>query len=351
MTIALLTIWHEYNFGACLQTYATIRALREMGHEILLVDYRLSDPPRHPGLSDRLQVTITQMSPETKMFENFWSRFPRTRYYRSLTELREDPPKADLYLVGSDQVWNPNITRGKAATFFLPFGDERIARASYASSLGSDVWNGDEKLTALAATQLPQFKAISCREQEGANALGVLFHQKVQWVLDPSLLHTDYHELTGDLTPCDTLAYYELYPLSPLQQLAKDIASQMNLTYTNANERTKLMGKFPWRRTSIATWIRTIAQSQFVVTHSFHGLALSILYQRPFLIVYPKADRRSTRITGLLQALGLSSRFFSSYEEAQASHIWEKEIDYEQVEQRLSALRRSSMEFLHSLQS
>ncbi len=351
MKIALLTIWHEHNFGAYLQTYATIRALREMGHEVSLIDYRLNDSSRHPGLKERLQTAITQLSPEARMFEHSWKRFPRTKYYRSLSELREDPPKADLYLVGSDQVWNPNITRYKAATFFLPFGDERIARASYASSLGSDVWTGNEKLTTLAATQLPKFKAISCREQEGANALSTLFHQEVHWVLDPSLLHADYHEFTGDLTLSDTLAYYELYPIAPLRQLAMEVARQMNLTYKSASERTKLMGKIPWRRTSISSWIRTIAQSQFVVTHSFHGVALSVLYQRPFMVVYPKADRRSTRITGLLQALGLSSRFFSSYEEALASHIWEKEIDYKQVGQKLESLRHTSLEFLHSLQS
>ena len=350
MTIALLTIWHEHNFGAFLQTYATIRTLQDMGHEVTLIDYRLNDEPSHPTVSTRVQNIIMKASPESRMFEKFWRLLPRTRYYRSLKELREEPPLAQLYLVGSDQVWNPKITRAKAMTFFLPFGEEQILRASYASSMGSDTWGGDEELTTLAQTQFQKFKAISCREKEGAVTLSDLFHQQVHWVLDPSLLRNNYQELTGDITEKDTLAYYELYPIPMFEQLAKTIARQMNLTFTAANQRSKLLGKMPWRRTSIDSWIRTIAQSRFVLTHSFHGLVLSLLYERPFMIVYPKADKRSTRITSLLDALGLSDRFFTSYEDARSSCLWEKTIDYSEVNQRLNALRSASMDFLKSFQ-
>ncbi len=349
MNVALLTIWHEHNFGAFLQTYATVRTLQELGHEVRLIDYRLNDLPTHPSIRTRLLNALDQASPETKSFEHFWRLLPRTRYYRSLQELKEDPPSAELYLVGSDQVWNPRITRAKAKTFFLPFGNQQTTKAAYASSMGSDQWSGNQELTAFAEQQFQKFKAISCREKEGAESLSQLFHRHVEHVLDPSLLRQDYRELTGEISAEETLAYYALYPTPRLEQMAREIARKMELRFTDANKKWRLFGRIPWQRTTIDAWIRTIAQSRFVITHSFHGLALSLTYQRPFMVIYPKGDKRSTRITSLLDALGLSERFFASYEEALHSHIWEKEIDYTQVSQKLQALRDSSMIYLQSL--
>ena len=41
MKISLMTIWHCGNYGAEMQTYATVKALRKLGHDVEVLDFRL----------------------------------------------------------------------------------------------------------------------------------------------------------------------------------------------------------------------------------------------------------------------------------------------------------------------
>ena len=53
--------------------------------------------------------------------------------YRSLRALRAFPLRCDLYLAGSDQLWNTKLTDGKLdPAYALDFGPEGTRRATYA---------------------------------------------------------------------------------------------------------------------------------------------------------------------------------------------------------------------------
>ncbi len=349
MRISLLTIWHGRNFGAELQTYATVRTLQEMGHETTVIDYRLCDESPSLFTPSGLANAMERVSPQNRMFEDFREQLPTTKHYISLEQLMEDPPQADVYLVGSDQVWNPEITRCRAKTYFLPFGGDDVVRASYASSIGGDKWNGDEDLTAYAQSHLRRFKAVSCREQSGCSELKRALGIDATEVLDPSLLRHDYAELTGEMNATGHLVYYALYDCPPLLKAANEVGRILGMEVQSANESTLLLGSIPWRRTPIAEWIRRIAGAGFVMTHSFHGMILSLLYHRPFAIIYTSKDGRQGRLLNLLESLGLTDRFFASAEDAVASRIWEKEIDFDEVDRRLDALRAKSVDFLSNV--
>lgn len=348
MKVALFTIWHDKNFGAELQAYATIQTLQEMGHTVQLVDYRLNDQPfllSRQGLS----TAFEKISPQNRMFERFWARMPRSRRYLNLDQLVADPPLADYYLVGSDQVWNPKITGGKIKTFFLPFGSSEVKKASYASSLGGGEWLGDDELTTFAKQQLQQFKIVSCREESAVRELERILGVKATAVLDPTLLRRNYDELTGTIKENNSLVYYSLYNEPKITAVAGELAKRMGTDCLSANKRTALLGKIPWTRTSIEDWIHYIAGARFVLTHSFHGLVLALLYHRPFMVLYTSSNNRQGRITGLLQKIGLIDRFFINEKDALESGVWEKPIDYEMVDSKIDALRNSSLEFLKSV--
>ena len=187
MRIALLTIWHSSNYGAEFQAYATVRKLMEMGHEVQVIDFRLQERRKRTSLVGKLLDFLHGCSPVSVKFKRFWKKYiPSTTYYNSIDELRINPPKADIYIVGSDQVWNPQITKTKAPAFFLDFAPNGAAMASYASSIGTDKWLGDAELTAIAQQQLVRFKGLSCREQQGCRILKEQFGVEAEFVLDPS---------------------------------------------------------------------------------------------------------------------------------------------------------------------
>lgn len=346
MKVALLTIWHEKNYGAELQTYATIKTLTERGHDVKVIDYRLHYC-KVKSLKSRFLNSFEALMPANKGFESFWKKYiPSTRLYTSIEDLTNNPPIADCYMVGSDQVWNPEITKEKALVYFLSFAPQGIKRVSYASSVGSNVWSNCSELSSKVKNLLLQFDALSCREETGAKLLNSEFGILPTVVLDPTLLRGNFNELIGTYKQRNTLAFYQLFGSKEFENCAKSIAEQMNLTFININQSKKILGKIQFSRTSIIDWVKGIAESKFVVTHSFHGLALSLLYHKQFVIIYNSKNKRSSRITDLLSKLGLADRFFDNLEDALISKVWQKKIDFELVDQRLDMLRKQSINYL-----
>ena len=352
--ICLLTIWHVGNYGAELQTYCTVRCLKKFG-SVKVIDFRLSDLEEHaPNNVFRKLAWFIIKNWNLTNIKNclFWYRYiPSTKRYKSLNELTNNPPIADYYFVGSDQVWNTEITGEYAPAFFLNFAPAESICASYASSFGANNWRGSGELSILAKNNLSLFKKISCRELSGVKILRNQFGLEGVNVLDPTLLPCNYNELTGIIQPSETLVYYPLSKNDEMVVFCEKLAKHMGLALKNANKKTIIANRFLWNRRSISQWLRMIGGARFVVTPSFHGLTTSIIQHRQFMVIVTEKliIERSSRIVDLLNLLDLSDRFFTSYEEAWRSRVWEKEIDYEVVDKRLASLRVQSLEFIKSI--
>lgn len=347
MKIALLTIWHEKNYGAEMQAYATIKILQLLGHNVELIDFRLSDT-RVNTFKGIVIGLLGSLTLETCKFRRFWSKYiPKTRRYRSKRDLMTNPPHADIYMIGSDQVWNPDITGDAAIIFFLPFGSKSIKRIAYAPSFGTNNWLASADLTKQVKDLLSSFAHVSCREETGVNILRQVFNIRAQPVLDPTLLHLNYEELIGPVHKKNILSYYPLSDFVELETCSKEIAAKMGLKFRNINAKRYLIKRITWNRASIEDWIRNIAESAFVVTPSFHGVAFSLIYHVPFIVIkQPNIQNRSSRITDLLSILGLENRFFNSTQEALLSEVWMDPIDFKKVDQRLHSLREKSIEYI-----
>lgn len=347
MKIVLLTIWHIGNYGAEMQTYATVKALQSLGHKVEVVDIRLTDAS-HISVKGRISKVISFFSPSERKINAFWKKFiPSTRRYRSLNQLQQYPPQADLYLVGSDQVWNPELTGDLSNVFFLDFGNNDVVRASYASSFGTDKWNYSQMKDEVQRL-LSRLNHISCREQSGVELLKREFSLDATMVVDPTMLFASYKELIGKVEETNNLVYYPLGANEPITTYCQGLAKRLGLNAVNAQRTTKILRKIVWQRNSPQEWIRDIASARFVVTPSFHGCVFSILYQRQFAIVIQNT-KRATRIVNLLESLGLKNRIYESYEALEAAKPWEQPIDYSSVMPKLEILRTASFNFLKSL--
>ena len=344
MKVALLTIWHEMNYGAELQAYATIRLLQQLGHHVQMIDIRLSDCHR-PNINGRIGNFISSFGPARRKFDAFWKKhIPTTRRYTTVQELQIAPPEADVYIVGSDQVWNPELTGDFSKVFFLNFGSDSVRRVSYASSFGTSEWNAPS-LTNDVKDLLNRFTAISSREQSGVDILRETFDQSATQVIDPTLLFPSYPELTGELRQKKTLVYYPLSDDYELMNYAASLSEKLGLELVNNKETTVVFGRFPWDRVGIEEWVRNIAEAKFVITRSFHGLIFSILYKKPFAIIAGR-NNRGTRVKDLLNQLGLSDRYFDCVHACDVSHVWNRPIDYATVHSKLDVLREMAINFL-----
>lgn len=344
MKVALLTIWHEKNYGAELQAYATVKMLQQLGHQVEIINIYLSDS-HMPNFKGRISSFVSSFGPAEKKFQEFWKRhMPVTRRYRSSDELMRFPPQADIYLVGSDQVWNPDLTGEFEKLFFLDFARDDVRRISYSSSFGTSEWH-DEKNTDEIKKLLTKFDYISCRERSGVSILKETFGLSAHLTVDPTLLFSQYPELTGPLHPRRTFVYYPLSEDPELTGYARTVASELGLEPLNNKKATTLFGHIVWDSVSIEDWVRNIGESEFVLTRSFHGLVFSLLYEKPFAIIASK-NNRSTRILSLLEQLGMSERYFDSFQACTNAQPWRTPIDYSEVRKRIDSFRTESINYL-----
>ena len=209
MKIGIITFHFPLNYGAVLQAYALAKYLRSIGHHSEFIDYQ----PNYHVKRYQWKWKYCGLHPTNFIYPLLYKRFNlfrsthlklTSRLYRSLDELVADPPKADAYICGSDQIWNPQITDFDIA-YFLAFGIEAVKRIAYAGSFGKTELTQEQQKYLKPYFQ--GIKHISVREQSGAEVINTICGRQVECVLDPTLLIDGYESITE---PCQIKDPYVL---------------------------------------------------------------------------------------------------------------------------------------------
>lgn len=340
MKIGLLTYHNSTNYGAVLQCYATCRALKEMGHEVEIINFCQDEKKSSRSFIFYFKV---------KNFFRFMAEmYPKqTEYIASLEILKKKITDYNCLMVGSDQVWNPQIAREKLEAYFLNFGNENIRRISYASSFGIGEWPQDKNnLVPIIKQNLSRFKAISVREETGRQIIADKFGLSSEVVLDPTLLHREYAELTGVVAPNHSIICYLLNRSMKQLEKVKHLASFMGMKPRMISTIHYVKGFSYTYPPSIENWLRYIAGAEFVVTDSFHGLAFSLIYNKQFVVISPNNGKNS-RLLDLLKLVGLEERHFFDEEDVPYNELISKKIDYTEVNKRLDKMREKSWKFIN----
>lgn len=334
MKIGILTFWwSKDNYGQLLQAYALQKYLRDRGHDAYLIRYKWEKDFTPSPLALRLlkacnpvllfrffstQRRIRTAKQEQAAFDRGFDAF-RDRYiaqsprvYNSWTELCEDPPEADCYIVGSDQVWNFGaipLARCRSAVhaYFLDFGKPETARLSYAASWGRV--NLSEEYAREIAPLLSRFCYVSVREESGVSLCAQCGYSGARWVRDPTLLldaeawRALYAE-NAVRTPAG--CYLFLYMLG--NECDFDIetvyrfARERNLQVVYVTGNSVVDRREKWFAT-IPEWLFLVDHAEYVVTNSFHCCVFSVLFGKRFGAV---------PLTG--NAAGMNARMDSLFE-------------------------------------
>ena len=158
MRVGILTFHCAHNYGAVLQCYALQEVLRGMGNEVEVINYcpsYLTDVykvvnihrvlSRNPlRMAKRSIVEVLTLSNRIRRYRGF-DRFINS--WLTLSASRDVTPDYDVYVMGSDQIWNPSLTHGFDGRFFgdFPFPKEGRKYVSYAASMEATDLSGSAK--------------------------------------------------------------------------------------------------------------------------------------------------------------------------------------------------------------
>lgn len=339
--VNLLTMHYTDNNGSFFQTYATCRMLEKCGHSVTIIN--LQDRNWNKG---RWKRGIAYY----KLLRYLRFELARKRHYPPRTKLmfKADTrliPEADYYIVGSDQVWNWEITYYDYLSYFLAFVDKG-KRISLSSSMGIK-WNVDKAVTLRIKDELNKFSAVSVREKDMIDTCKRLFNIDSQCLIDPTLAWGDYSEFLHKGTERNHVGIYTYMSNGYAPQIARYLGEYLKQGVHWTNELPKKgfkSGLLFWEDPT--DWINTINSSSIFVTDSFHGVAFSLILNVPFIATVASKNKIS-RIESLLSIAGLESRLVHSMDDFIARReTLLSPIDWNQVNRRIEIERQQYKQFV-----
>lgn len=375
MKVGIITILKVNNYGAELQAYATQAKLKKLGYEAEIIDYLFYKNPGHKRTSMSRPVFPFSMSarvkewvypklmalkslPYRETLKRRNSRFARfhqentslSRTYRSMEDLYASHMDYDVYLTGSDQVWNPGIY-SSLAPYFLTFAPAGHKRISYAASFG--ISRIPEFARSYYREQLRSYAAIGVREKDAVEIVKDISGKNAEWVLDPTLLlnRQEWMEVAKPYpVEGDYILMYELTPCPYIRALAehfhKEKGWRMVRICKNASPEDKDEEVLNIVDAGPAEFLSLMAHATLVITNSFHGTAFSVNFQRDFYTVLPQRKQNNGRQRSLLELLGLTGRLL--VEGSPWPVTLNVNIDYAGVNKQLEEERNKSIHFLKS---
>ncbi len=337
MRIGILTFWKtEDNYGQVLQCYALQAHLQSLGHDTFLVRassglerklsfkeqfvdkmrtaYRLRSFPlylmKNAFRSGMYFLTHGEFREHLidRGFDDFRKRYLNCTEIYTLQMLQDNPPEADMFIVGSDQIWN--TTDG---IFFLSWASESVGKIAYAASFGAR--SSTPEFCALISPWLKRFDHVSVREQSGLSICQDAGRGDAICLPDPTLLlHADdYKRIMADYRPQKKylLTYFlgtrTAIDWNEIHRFAKK--NHLEVVYIASQGQ---VDKFDHTNASVEEWLSLVAHAEYVVTNSFHGTVFSLLFGRKFMTypVHGPLANMNDRIITLLTPLGLQNRIY-----------------------------------------
>ncbi|MCA1920536.1 MAG: polysaccharide pyruvyl transferase family protein [Flavobacterium piscis] len=360
--IGILTFHRAHNYGAMLQAYALLEFLQSKGYRVEIIDYWPKElqneylwVPNYPYRSTLSRIKgllwfVLGFSMERKRragYVHFILKYLQlSKQIRYKTASQLESLNYDVVIYGSDQIWRKHPFTQKFDTVYWGDVPKNVLR-KIAYGASSNTLNFSEDDLAFFRNKLKNFYSVGLREKEFGEVLKEYYERPINIVLDPVfLIDTNVWqnlslEANIKLPNRPYLLFYHLNYNPHIVKKVEQIARLLKLSVLEIRGRVfpLKVGSRYCQTASPIDFLKLINHADCVITNSFHGTALSILFQKEFYVV--GANKGSHRIKNLLETLSLENRFFSDN-----INLLTDAIDYKKVFLTIEILQNQSREFL-----
>ena len=352
--VGIVTIHDSPNYGGSLQAFALYKYIKDKGNYCEIIDIRrpihndyiyerqYSSYRNNPfSFKRRLKNTIKKLIGREIIYSQYTSNIAEKRFrqfnsaihyskpYGRLSCLKKDPPVYDVYISGSDQLWNP-MQPYCLEPYFLTFVPESKVKISYATSIGITELKEKEKQD--FKKWLTSYNALSVREKQAQKLLKSFIDKDIKVVLDPTfLLDIDYWREIANYP--DLKDHYILMFLLASNQELIDYGIKLSQESKKRLVLIKAPHLFSNKNYTVDNncgpkeFLGYIGHADMVITDSFHCTVFSILMGASNFATYiRKKKKKGSRITDLLDLLNLSNHllptdYSSSYSDLDKAEI------------------------------
>ena len=354
--IGILTYHNTLNYGATLQAYALARKCHELGYECEIVNYVCKPIMRAYTIPMGLAIGKIPKSLFSYLISSPWRKTLKREFdafrnnYMSVSDkkyirktIHQAEREYDMFIVGSDQVWNTDLTFSDNS-YFLDFIKDGKKKNSYAASFGRLRLSSIDEVA--LSKLLKDFQRILVREAKALDLLSQLGRLDGEVVLDPTFLLTRDH--WNDICARECLvkkAYLLLFKVPnsyELDNYVQEYAKKngLEIIYIHRTVRGKPYANSV-RCASPQHFLQLIRDAHTVVTGSFHGICFSLIFEKNFYYALQPNDR-NVRMQDIMALIGLTGREIINGRCAFEG----KEIEYSDVQAILEKQRDRSVSLL-----
>lgn len=354
--IVIVTWTGVHNYGTALQSFALQYAISKMGFDVCIMDKILN-----LSFVDRVRIMIEGFLLRIKKSKNskfhkmlkFHRQFQKIVRPANVTSLEKLINDTDVFVSGSDQIWNVNHRYDPV--MFLTFAGIK-KRISYATSIGtSDI---SSEYAEMVNNHLRRYQHISVREETARECLTKLTarHDIVK-VLDPTFLlfphewieFANHSEMELPQSPY-LLCYFvgnNGYEEKLNDVIRKSGIEKIVIVLLKGSLSFIVKGATIIDNASPNDFVSLILNSALLCTDSFHATAIAINFSKPFVELLRFQDdsfqSQNSRIYDLLDSFDLKDRLYR-----QDNEKWLMPSDYEHVQDKLNKERDLSWTYLKS---
>lgn len=324
--VLTLTTYDVYNYGASLQAYALQQYISKLGCDVELINYqpkyltrkydyhwvnpesKMSKYALTRGVYRCLKYLQRQTTMRRKRaFDVFHNDFLlQGKCYHTHKEMIDNPPLADIYIVGSDQVWNTFYETGQDGTFYLDFvksGKKVSYAASFSYTEISKEWK--EKIS----IWLKDFEKIAVRECHGIDILKNMGLEG-EWVLDPVFLLSinQWRSIMSTFKKKEPyLLVYDFENNLEIKRFCKQYAAEKGLRIYSVNDTyPRHYADKNFSSAGPREFLSLIYNCDAFVSNSFHGTAFSIIFEKPVFVFNRNRHKVNSRMESLTSLFGIS---------------------------------------------
>ena len=379
--IGILTIHNSPNYGACLQAYALYSYLSQQpGVDCEMIDlhrphekgyipskrfkpYRQVQQSMWKRIKGWLRKIVEKKngshdlySAEAKpKFKDFNKCIKLSQPYWSIEKLYTCPPDYDIYVTGSDQVWNPTQPYC-LEPYFLTFAPKGRKKVSYASSIAVTELTEDERRD--FQHWLSDYDIISVRERHARQLLASFVSRPVALVADPTFLLDAKIWKALAVNPQRQSPYILLFTLDydvDLLRFALRISRESGLRLIYLNQLLPMLNDVDCvaiRDAGPKDFLGYIAHADMVITNSYHATVFSIILEAKSFYTYIAGyNQRGSRITDLLETFGLQQHLLQQDLSEDYQTLAGRNIEWTQIREVAQRERNNGREFLKKILS
>ena len=356
--IATITFHCSLNYGSALQAYALQQVLINHGYYNRIIDYYSADYEQYRIIPRTISSTsLRRFARNMYFFRAYFKRMNafeqfqkkmllRTERFDNWEKLHKLNSEFNVFICGSDQIWNIDCTKGANPAYFLGFVDEDKIKIAYGPSLGKTQFRLFQDYS-IAGNLINKIDYISVREANTIPVLKEICEKKIEHVVDPTLLlNAGQYPVKRPAIKDEENQFIFVYKLGSNNEIfsyVNELSAAKNLPiyYVTRSEsrRTKKLvkGKDMFGCTP-QEFLWLIQNARYVVTDSFHAVVFSVLFHKQFCAF--NTGSAVARIPDFLSNINLLDRMSSQNFNIDAG------INYLQVDLSIDELRNKSLRFL-----